>query len=768
MKSIKNKFTFSKLFLAATLCCTVFFNTAKAQTVIASGTTGTLPWQLTSDSTLTISGSGAMPSYSSTNQPWYSIRTKIKSVIIGDSVTSIGQYAFYGCSNMAMVSIGYSVTSVYNSSGLNNSASITVVNFNARNMTTADVFYNCTALTTLNIGDSVQIIPDYTFYNTGITTLIIPNNVQSIGASAFYNCHALNSIQFGSSVHKIGNSAFYNCDGLTGALIIPNTIDTIGNYAFYNCNSLTSLTIPNSVDTIGIYAFQNCSLLGSLNFNAPRLPNTNIFSGCTFLTTLNIGNDVTYIGDNVFQNFTNLTSVILGNSLMAIGQNLFSGCTNINTLSIGNSVVSIGNTAFSGCSSLTSVVIPNSVTTIGGSAFQNCTNLTSLTLGKSITSTTSLSSAFYNNSIDTLYYHPINYSMTIASASNGPFPDLRKLVIGDSVTFFPERFFKGCVLLNNIQCNANTPPTIYPNTFDGVASNILVTVPCGRYSTYMTAPWWNGFINLTDNCNSPNNYTVTTISNNLTFGTVAGGGSYSPNSNAYLYAAPKSGNTFLNWADNNTTNPRTVTVTCDTILIAIFGTAVHDTTYGDSIFVSVHDTVLMHDTIITSADTAYIIIHDTILVSIYDTIFKDTAYIVRYDTIIYVHDTIYLPIYQPIHDTLFVKDTVYLPVYVYDTIFMHDTMYIDTCLTSAVGAIYQDENTIDIYPNPAKERATVDFGQYVNGTLLLYDINGKILFSKEIASETEILNLQNLSAGQYIVRVLSGNKIVGKKIILKE
>ena len=133
---------------------------------------------------------------------------------IPNSVTSIGNNAFYRCSGLTSVTIGNSVTSIGNSA-----------------------FYDC-------------------YYLTSVT---IPNSVTSIGEGAFYGCSGLTSVTIPNSVTSIGNRAFYLCSGLT-SVTIPNSVTSIGYNAFDGCSGLTSVTIPNSVTSIGNYAFDGCDI----------------------------------------------------------------------------------------------------------------------------------------------------------------------------------------------------------------------------------------------------------------------------------------------------------------------------------------------------------------------------------------------------------------------------------------------------------------------------------------------------------------------------
>jgi len=161
------------------------------------------------------------------------------------SVTSIGNRAFYRCSDLTSINIPNSVTSIG-----------------------SFAFQDCSSLSSITIPYSVTSIGDWAFSSCStLISITIPNNITSIGKWAFNNCSILTSIIIPNSVTSISQSAFQNCTSLT-SITIPNNVTSIGANAFGFCNSLTSITIPNSVTMIGAEAFYKCSDLKSITIGS--------------------------------------------------------------------------------------------------------------------------------------------------------------------------------------------------------------------------------------------------------------------------------------------------------------------------------------------------------------------------------------------------------------------------------------------------------------------------------------------------------------------
>jgi hypothetical protein len=185
--------------------------------------------------------------------------TDLTSITIPNSVTSIGDYAFWECSNLTSVTIPNSVTNI----GID-AFSYTgwYVNQPEGLIYAGKVAYKYKGTmpdnTSITIKDGTLGIAGGAFSRcSGLTSVTIPNGVTSIGLEVFYYCRGLTSVTIPNSVMRIGDKAFYGCWRLT-SIAIPNSVMSIGLEAFYDCSSLTSVTIPNSVTSIGIRLFSGC------------------------------------------------------------------------------------------------------------------------------------------------------------------------------------------------------------------------------------------------------------------------------------------------------------------------------------------------------------------------------------------------------------------------------------------------------------------------------------------------------------------------------
>ena len=369
--------------------------------------------------------------------------TGCQNTVIPNSVTTIGDYAFFSCKGLTSIDIP---------------SSITAIGYRT--------FASCDGLTSVTIPNSVAIIGEGAFeYCTGLTTINIPNSVTTIGSSAFSGCSGLTSVTIPSSVTSIGDRAFSNCNGLTSIIVdngnpvydsrdncnaiietatntlvtgcqntvIPNSVTTIGDYAFFSCEGLSSINIPNSVTTIGSYAFGNCTGLSNASIpNSVTAIGDRAFYGCTSLndvfcfivdpSQVSIGNNVffrnygdyptrtlyvvsqksDYQNDNRWARY--FDSIVELSNFEING--LYYTATSANEVTVTDcnqsingevvipetvtyngvcfTVTAIGDYAFERCTDVTSITIPNTVISIGREAFEE-SGLTNILIPSSVT-----------------------------------------------------------------------------------------------------------------------------------------------------------------------------------------------------------------------------------------------------------------------------------------------------------------------------------------------------------------------------------------------
>ena len=500
--------------------------------IVANGTCGDgLTWILGADSTLIISGYGAMDNYSTTSIPWLANRAGIKQVVVEDFVTSIGDYAFYNMPNLSSADLGERILTIG-----------------------ANAFANCSGLTEITIPAKVAAIGADAFAQTGITAITaLPTTPPSIEENTFAGVPAdvdltvpAESVEaygrargwsaFGNHtsilgrgvcglkaewqltddgimrVYGSGTMSSYSNNGMPWrdlrdqirTLVVEEGISMIGSYAFQNCDSLTTVTLPSTLKRIATSAFQDCD---NLDLTLPE--GITIIDMYAFLTcpklTATLPSTLLNLGTRAFQG-TAVASAHIPAGLTTMGDAPFADCQNLTAITVADDnsrytaqdgvlyskdmkqlrqypagktdaefkvpdgVTAILAHSFFGNAHLKAVSLPDGLTTINASAFYMCSGLEAVNIPEGVTVLNG--SVFYGSS-------------------------LRSVTLPSTLKNINANAFGECSRIESIVSLAATPPTVgHSNVFYLVSKMVSVYVPSANVNAYKKANIWKDFKNI--------------------------------------------------------------------------------------------------------------------------------------------------------------------------------------------------------------------------------------------------------------------------------
>ena len=330
----------------------------------------------------------------------------ITNIIISEGVVGIGDYAFSGSSNLQSITIPESVSSLgwYVFNGCDNLEAVYISDISAwlaidfGNEFSNPLYYagnlylNGNLVTELVIPEGVVSVGDYTFYGcSSLNSITIPASLKNIEEDVFRGCNNLNAVYINDITawctinfsNSLSNPLYYaerlylNGDLLT-ELVIPEGVTSIGDYTFFNCESITMVVIPEGVTEIGRLAFSYCDSLMSITIptSLTRM-GYEAFIDCIKLEAVYISDIAAWCAIDFNGSFSNP---------LFYAENLYFNGDLVTELVIPEGVTSIGSEAFGNYSSLESIIIPESVTSVGTAAFSGCTGLTSIVIPESVTS----------------------------------------------------------------------------------------------------------------------------------------------------------------------------------------------------------------------------------------------------------------------------------------------------------------------------------------------------------------------------------------------
>ena len=441
----------------------------------------------------------------------------------GSAVVSIGNRAFYGCTNLANIEIPNSIISVSGSAF----ESCTNLNYNEYN----NAYY-------LGNEENKHLVLTK-LISKDITNYEMPNDTKVILPFVFSGCTSLATVKMSNNITSIGYQAFDSCSSLS-SIEIPNSTIEIGSYAFSNCCSLENITIGNSITLIYDDAFSGCINIKTVDF----IGNIETWCGITFsnrasnplcygakiningnsITTLQIPNTITKINNYAFYGWSDLTKAIIPNSVTSIGGDAFCGCTSLEEITvpfiglsarsnkthlgyifgafdykdskkyvpetlktvivtggdkidsyafyecsslteiqISNSVTEIGHGAFYECSSLVNFDIPSTVISIGEQPFYACSSLTNINVDENNPNYISIEGILYDKDLTSLICYSARKKDSSFSVPSG-------------INSIKSGAFYACTNLINVEI-PNSVTSIESSAFYGCSSLVAIVIP---------------------------------------------------------------------------------------------------------------------------------------------------------------------------------------------------------------------------------------------------------------------------------------------------
>ena len=278
---------------------------------------------------------------------------KLENVALLDTMTTIGDSAFYGCKSLREIRLPNKLTAIEEEAFKDCTALKSIDIPDTVTAIGTRAFDGCNSLAAVKLSEKLKTIPSYAFNGcSSLTAIKLPENLNSIEANAFQGS-GLQAVTIPASCAAVGSNAFAGCKGLA-TVTLQQGVKTIGSYCFNGCTALENVAIADTVETIGAYAFYNCDMLSKVV----------------------IPNSVTSLGNYIFANNEKLAEVKLGTGLTAIPQYAFYECPALKSISIPYRITTIGTKAFANCTGLAEITIPQSVTSISSDAFSYPKNMT--------------------------------------------------------------------------------------------------------------------------------------------------------------------------------------------------------------------------------------------------------------------------------------------------------------------------------------------------------------------------------------------------------
>lgn len=331
--------------------------------------------------------------------------SKLKKVIIPESMKYIGENVFDGCKNLESIVLPNTMTSI-----------------------PKGFLHGCESLRELVLPSSIKYIEDYAFaYCKCLKKIYIPQGVIKIGTNAFERCESLNSIILPSTVTEIGNSTFSGCKALVN-VTLPGKMTKIGGELFRDCCSLVAIEIPYGITSIPTYCFYGCKSLRYISLpNTIELISNNAFSHCSELNSIVLPSSLKSISSGAFSE-SGLTKIRIPENVEKIEHSAFKQCRKLHSVEIPSKTKlrKIEKSLFEECESLVELSIPDSIEEIEGWVFSGCKHLKQITLPSHINK---IDNGLFSGCINLEYVHHINNIVSIGQSAFFRCRNLKQLIL---------------------------------------------------------------------------------------------------------------------------------------------------------------------------------------------------------------------------------------------------------------------------------------------------------------------------------------------------
>ena len=463
-----------------------------------SGETGQLSWLYDpKEQSLTLSGAGAIPDYPIAETPWQEFRDEIKSIVLEEGVTRIGDYAFYDCTALKSVEIPEGVTQIGESAfaccqsleSVTIPGSVTEIGEGA--------FESCDSMLVLDLTSGLKRVGAFAFSEcVALRELVLPDTVERIERSAFAGTMALHELVIPGNVQEIGDNAFNGSIQLS-SLTLSEGIRVIEEMAFSNCSDLTEVLIPASVERLGDGVFADCLAMEQITV-APESEHYVVRDDILYSKDLSVL--VHYPASKEEQEFT-IPEEVRKIAGLAFASNYF-----LMEVILGDHLEEVGSYAFARCSSLSFMSLPAQTTRLGVSPFHDCTMLLEIEVDPNNPCYSSVDGVLYNKEQTQLIQYPAGLNddvyripdtvQEIAENAGYDAQDLEVLVIPQSVRKIGDMAFAFCDQLRKVEIRVADPAQVEVGImalFSVAGTARKLSVPKGSSKLYKKSESWLEF-----------------------------------------------------------------------------------------------------------------------------------------------------------------------------------------------------------------------------------------------------------------------------------